>query len=172
VLKSLAIEALIVYKEYERESIDMQRKKSKQLLVVAIVLAMLVAASLPAYAAGGVTVYVNGKQLVADVPAVITDGRTMLPFRAVFNALGVSDDRIVWNEKSKTVEVNRGVRGATYIFLCIGGTGAVVGDEMIMLDVAPYISNSRTLVPLRFVAESLGADVDWNPNTKVVTVTK
>jgi len=38
--------------------------------------------------------------------------------------------------------------------------------------VAPYISNSRTLVPLRFVAESLGADVDWNPNTKVVTVTK
>lgn len=166
------MDTFMVYKEYEGVSKDMRKVKSKQLLIVAIMLAIFIAASLPAYAAGGVTVYVNGKQLVADVPAVITDGRTMLPFRAVFNALGVSDDRIVWNEKSKTVEVNRGVRDATYIFLSIGGTGAVVGDELIMLDVAPYISNSRTLVPLRFVAESLGADVDWNPNTKVVTVTK
>jgi len=151
----------------------MQRKTQlKRIITFAVLLAMLFAASVPAYAAGDVTVYVNGKLLVSDVPAVIKDGRTMLPFRAVFNALGVTDDNIVWNQDSKCIEVNKGKPGATYIFLAIGGKGAIVGDQLITLDVGPYISNSRTLVPLRFVAESLGATVDWNPNTKVVTVTK
>lgn len=122
-----------------------------------------------AYGADQVTVVVDGKQVVSDPPAVITDsGSAMLPFRSIFNALGVADESISWNSNSKSIEVHKGDR---YIFLLIGNPGALVNDSFITLNAAPYIENGRTFVPVRFVSEALGADVQWIKETKTVVIT-
>ena len=122
-----------------------------------------------AYGADEVAVYVNGTQVVSDAPAEIVAGTTMLPFRSIFNALGVSDDSIKWNPTSKSIEVNT---GGQYIFLMIGNTGALRNDTLITLNAVPYIKDGRTFVPVRFISEALGASVVWNDKTKTVTITK
>lgn len=134
-----------------------------------IILALLVLSGSAAFAGDDVTVLVNGKKVVSDVPAAIVSDRTMLPFRAVFNALGVKDDSIKWDQNSRSIEVNS---GGKYIFLAVGSPGALIGDTLITLDAVPYIENSRTFVPVRFVSEALGANVKWDENTRTVTITK
>ncbi len=138
--------------------------------LVFLVLLVIVSVSSTVYAADGVTVMVNGKQVVSDTPAVITDsGSTMLPFRAIFNSLGVNDDEIKWNSQSKSIEVNS---GGNYIFLVIGNSGALVNDKLITLNAAPYIESGKTMVPVRFISESLGAGVQWDKETKTVKISK
>ena len=113
------------------------------------------------FAADGeaVTVYVNGVKVETDVPAVIVSDTTMIPFRAIFNALGISDENIVWSEKSQHIEARD---GNNYIFMAIGSTGAIVNNSLTTLNTAPYIENGRTMVPVRFVSEALGALVEWD----------
>lgn len=140
-----------------------------RLFLTVLVIGAVVLSSVTVFAANDVTVYVNGKKVVSEVPATIVNSRTMLPFRAVFNALGVKDDAIKWHQNSRSIEVNS---GGKYIFLAVGNSGALVNDTLVTLDAAPYIKKSRTLVPVRFVSEALGADVQWNEKTRVVTITK
>ncbi|MEL7658907.1 MAG: copper amine oxidase N-terminal domain-containing protein [Bacillota bacterium] len=121
------------------------------------------------YADDNITVIVNGKQVKTETPAVMVSGTTMLPFRSIFNALGVGNDSIKWTPGSKSIEVRSGDK---YIFLAIGNSAALLNDSLITLNVAPYISNGSTLVPVRFVSEALGADVQWDKTTKTVTITK
>lgn len=140
----------------------------KRILLI-LIIAVLAFPIPVAYGADEVTVLVNGKQVVSDVPAVNVSGNTMLPFRAIFNSLGVSDSEIKWNQSSRSIEVRS---GNTYLFLIIGNSGALVNEKLITLNAAPYIENGRTYVPIRFVSEALGADVKWNNTTKTVTITK
>ncbi|MGN0312427.1 MAG: stalk domain-containing protein, partial [Lachnospiraceae bacterium] len=58
------------------------------------------------------------------------------------------------------------------IVLAIGKTEAIVFGEVVVNDVAPVIRNERTMLPARFVAEALGAEVTWNPEMKKVVITK
>lgn len=138
--------------------------------IAAILAMIMIFSSLTCvYGADTVTVVVDGKPVVSDPPAVITDsGSTMLPFRSIFNALGVGDESIKWNPNSKSIEIHQGDR---YIFLLIGNTGALVNDGFITLNAVPYIGNGRTFVPVRFVSEALGADVQWIKETKTVVIT-
>lgn len=138
--------------------------------IILILMIAILAAPVPAvYGADQITVLVNGKQVVSDVPAVNVSGNIMLPFRAIFNSLGVNDDSIKWNQSSRSIEVRQGKK---YLFLVIGNTGALVNENLITLKAAPYIENGKTYVPIRFVSEALGADVQWNGTTKTVTITK
>lgn len=141
----------------------------KRILLIFLMITILVLPAFAVYGADdGITVMVNGVRVESDVPAMNVSGSTMLPFRAIFNALGVGDDKIKWNQNSKSIEVRE---ENTYIFLVIGSTGAVVNDKLITLNAAPYIDNGRTYVPVRFVSETLGADVDWDKSTKTVKIT-
>lgn len=138
----------------------------KRLISLAVIMVLL---SFTAAAAQAVTVYVNGEQVVSDTPAVILDGSTMLPFRAILNALGIPDSRIIWDDVSQSIEIKD--RG-NFIFLSIGQQAAIVSDQMVMLNTAPYIENGRTMVPVRFVSESLGAEVIWDGINNAVYITK
>ena len=140
----------------------------KRILLI-LIIAVLAFPIPAAYGADEATVLVNGKQVVSDAPAVNVSGNIMLPFRAIFNSLGVNDSEIKWNQSSRSIEVSS---GKTYLFLMIGNTGALVNEKLITLNAAPYIENGRTYVPIRFVSEALGADVKWNGTTKTVTITK
>jgi len=110
---------------------------------------------------------VDGNIVESDVPAVIVNQTPMLPFRAILNAIGISDEHIVWREKSKSIEIKT---DDTYIFLAIDSKGALVNKNMIMLNTAPYIQDNRTMIPVRFVSEALGASVDWDNDTRSVII--
>jgi len=145
------------------------QKTKKYALAFFLILILLCSATTTAYAGDEITVTVNGKKVESDVPAVINSGNTMLPFRAIFNALGVTDSCIQWNQNAKCIEVRTGEK---YIFLAIGSSLAIVGDTPVTLNAPPYVENSRTLVPVRFVSESLGAKVEWVQESKTVVITK
>ena len=111
-------------------------------------------------------VIVNGKVESNDVPPVIRDSRTFTPSRFVAEKLGA---KVVWKEADRTVTITK---NNTTIVLTIDSKTAYVNGKAVQMDVAPFIENSRTYTPSRFVAEALGAKVDWNEETRKVFITK
>lgn len=101
-----------------------------------------------------------------DVAPFIVNGRTLVPFRAIFEELGYSVD---WDDATKTVTAS--YKG-NVIKLTIGGSKALVDGYEVPLDIAPTIVNSNTVVPLRFVAENSGSFVDWNPEDKTISISR
>ena len=113
---------------------------------------------------------VNGEKRTLDSVPIIKNGRTLLPIRAVVEALGGNVD---WSFSDKKVTVSL---GKNTIELWIGNPQAKVNGTTKWIDdtnhkVVPEIINGRTMLPLRFVAESLGSTVDWNGDTKTITIT-
>ena len=115
---------------------------------------------------GNAEIITNGEAKALDVPAQIIDSRTMVPLRAIFEALGAS---VEWDDATKTVT---SVKGDTTVKLTIGNAAITVNGADKALDVPAQIVDSRTLVPVRAIAESFGCDVAWDDATKTVTITK
>lgn len=149
----------------------------KKALVMLLVVALLagVLGFTPVRAAEGVIVQItigstkatiNSKAVVLDQPPIIENGRTLVPFRFIGEAIGA---QIGWNPGNRTVSY---VLGNVNIVLTIGSITAMVNGVKTTLDVAPKIlPTGRTVVPIRFISESIGAKVDWNATTRMVTVT-
>ncbi|PTQ54591.1 MAG: copper amine oxidase domain protein [Hydrogenibacillus schlegelii] len=116
-------------------------------------------------AAQGIRVYVNGELLAFDVAPKVENGRTLAPIRAIAEALGLT---VTWNEQTREVTLANGEKTIT---LQIGNPTARVDGQAVALDAPPTVERGRTLVPLRFVSEALGAGVDWVPEGQVVAVT-
>ena len=113
----------------------------------------------------------NGVPLSFDVPPQIINGRTMVPVRTIFEALGAE---VSWNEATQTVigkndkyEVNIQIGSNTMYW-------AVIYDgysTQVPLDSPAVIIDGRTLIPARAVAEAFGCKVDWDENTRTVMIT-
>lgn len=139
----------------------------KKSLFVVVVLALVfstLGSMGPVQASTPIRVLLNGQVLVTDVAPVIQSGRTLVPFRAIFEGLGAEVD---WDPATNLVS---GYRGARFVLLTPGSRLAYLSGNATNLDVGPVIINGRTMVPLRFVAEALGAQVGWNQATATVTV--
>jgi hypothetical protein len=115
--------------------------------------------SATAYAAP--RVFLDGREVNFDVPPVIEDGRTLVPLRAIFSALGAE---VMWDSDTRTVTA---FKDNKKIELVIGGK-AYINHQEAYLDVPAKIINGRTLVPLRFVSEALDCNVKWNKDTHTV----
>ncbi|MEO6907119.1 MAG: DUF6600 domain-containing protein [Abditibacteriaceae bacterium] len=111
------------------------------------------------------TVMLNGTALNTSVSPIVENGSTLVPMRDIFEALGAT---VLWDQQNQTI---RAQKGSTAIWLQIGNTNARVGNQQVALNQPPILSMGSTLVPLRFVSEALGANVDWNGNTRVVQIT-
>lgn len=111
-----------------------------------------------------ITIYLNGVELYLDSEPTVKNQRVMVPLRKIFESLG-SD--VQWDNTNKTIIANRDNKK---IQLQIGSTNAEVDGEKVNLEEAPYIQDDKTLVPLRFVAESLGADVQWDNDLRRVLI--
>jgi hypothetical protein len=109
-----------------------------------------------------VTVILNGQTMTFDQPPIVQAGRVFVPLRGVFQQLGAT---VVYANG----QINATSNGRS-VSLRIGSTQAVVNGQPTILDVAPFVVGSRTLVPLRFIAQSLGASVNWNDSTSTVTI--
>jgi hypothetical protein len=107
---------------------------------------------------------VNGKAVQLDAAPEIVDGRTFLPLRAIAEIFGAT---VEWIPDTKGVTVTL---GDNTIGLQIGNPTAVINGNVVDI-VAPYIKNGRTMVPLRVIAEGLGATVEWDPVYRIVTIT-
>jgi hypothetical protein len=118
---------------------------------------------------GSETISVDGKQVPIDAAPAIFNSRTFIPIRIITEVFGGS---IAWDAALQKVTV---VRNGTTLKLWIGKSVAEINGESVSIDtnpsVVPVISYGRTLLPLRFVAESLGLDIQWDGVTHMITIT-
>lgn len=124
---------------------------------VAFILALAVFWMLaPLQAIAAVDVYVDGQQVNFDTQPIVdaTANRTLVPFRQIFEALGAE----VWYDAIKKSAF--GKKDNMTIELPINEKVAYKNNELITLDVASRIVNGRTMVPLRFISETLGCTVE------------
>lgn len=113
-----------------------------------------------------IRVFIDGKLLeFTDTDPIIESSRTLVPMRAIFEALGAE---IKWDDASKTVS---GTKDGITVSLKIGDKTAYINGKPVELDVPAKIKNSRTIVPLRFIAESFDTDVTWDGETQSVFIT-
>jgi hypothetical protein len=118
-----------------------------------------------------VKIVIDGKMSTyKDVP-ISVKSRTMLPLRELLVNLGVPNDEqhIIWNAAEKSVTF---YKDSTKVYLKQGDLTAYVNDAPVKLDVAPvlYSKNSRTYIPARFVAQTLGKKVVWDGSTSAVII--
>lgn len=116
---------------------------------------------------GGITpvlVQLDGKAIEFKQDAVLKNNRVLVPVREFFEMLGGT---VTWNAATQQVT---GQVGANKIQLTIGNTVAYVNDKPITLDVPALIINGRTLVPARFIADSVGKKVDWDKDQYIVKI--
>lgn len=111
-----------------------------------------------------ILVNLNGRTLSFDVPPMIINDRTMVPFRTILEALGAT---VEYQEDGQYITATQ---GDTVITMQIDNPVAAVNGAEVTLDSPPVIVEGRTLVPVRFISESLSAVVDWNAETRVVSI--
>lgn len=113
-----------------------------------------------------ITVEIDGVVQNYDVLPQIIKDRTMVPMRGIFEAFGAEVD---WDDALKKVTA---VKEDVKVELVIGSVNAKIGEEEKVLDSEPVIIDGRTLVPVRFVSEALGAKVDWDAENRKVIIEK
>lgn len=112
----------------------------------------------------GVKLYVNGEEPTFEVAPFIREGNTLVPFRAISEALKAT---VIWNEEERSVTVTRD--GITVKLFIDSKTATVNGNE-VTLEVPAAIENGSTVVPVRFVSEALKAAVKWESETQSVVI--
>lgn len=135
----------------------------KKFITSLLVLGLTLLTTMTAYT--DINVHLDSKPLTFDVAPQIMNGRTMVPMRAIFEALGAG---ISWDDDTKTVTA---VKGADVIKATIGNNIIDLNGQGKEIDSAPVIKDGRTLVPVRFISESLGYHVRWEDETSTVHIT-
>lgn len=97
---------------------------------------------------------------IVNASPIMENGRVLVPMRSVFESLGASME---WDGSTQTVV---GTKGTTVVKLTIGKSIATVNGKQVKIDVPGKIVEGKTLVPLRFISESLGVDVTWDSENK------
>lgn len=145
----------------------------KKLLTLLLSLVMAATLAVPALAvssaeASRISITLDGHTMIIPdgVQPEIKDGRTMVPIRAVSEALGAD---VGWDAAARQVTLTRA--GVT-IVMTVGSKTAYVNGKAVEMDVAPYITSGRTLIPARYVAEFFGQKVGWDAATRTVSITE
>ena len=138
-------------------------KKSIKILGLCLLMMSLVMSTV-AFASNEIKVAIDGEYVEFDVKPQLINDRTMVPLRAIFEALGAEVD---WENDTQTVIATKDDITVT---ASIGKTKMYINDEVRTMDVAPMLIDGRTLVPVRFVAEAFKCDVDWNAEEKIVCI--
>lgn len=136
----------------------------KRYLISVVVILSLIMLSIPVLAQDDIKVSIDGQYIEFDVQPRLINGRTMVPLRVIFEALGAEVD---WNSDTRTVVA---MKNDVTVTATIGSTIMYIDGEKKIMDVAPMLLDGRTLVPARFVAEALECEVEWNQNAKTVYI--
>lgn len=115
-----------------------------------------------------IMVRLNNEYLKFDQPPIILNDRTLVPMRLIFEKLGLKVD---WNNETETATAVTNDQSSTIAFT-IDSNKAVVNGEEVEMDTTPVLINDRTLIPVRFLSETLGYTVNWNEYAKEVIIEK
>lgn len=123
-----------------------------------------------AKAAGKVSITLDGYPLSFPVEPTVLKGTTMVPFRAISEALGI---QVVWNQKEQKITAMKqnGDGSSKQVVLTIGSKNAVVDGKNVSLAIAPQSIRNSTMIPLSFFSQQFGAGVAWDQPTQTVSIT-
>lgn len=116
-----------------------------------------------------VSLQINGDAVTAEVPPIVLNDRTLVPVRNVFEKIGAT---VSWDAYSQKVKI---LYDNIHIELTVDNDMATVNDAVYKMDIpakiiSPETMVSKTMIPLRFVAENLGLHVDWDENTRLISI--
>jgi hypothetical protein len=114
---------------------------------------------------GSDIVMVDGHATKVDAAPEIVAGRTFVPIRFIAETFGST---VMWLPLTRSITITL---GTTTIILQIENATGIINGKIVALDAAPYVKNSRSMVPLRVISESFGSDVAWNAAKHVITIT-
>jgi S1-C subfamily serine protease len=141
---------------------EMMIKKKYSLLFIVLILVFLTGQSVSAESK--INVVIDGKLLIFDSEPIIYNNSTFVPMRGIFEALGAV---VEWNGATRTVT---STKGSTTVKITIDDAVALLNGSEIALTAPAMVVENRTMVPLRFVSEALGAKVEWNGSTRTVYI--
>jgi len=146
-------------------------KKAKSWIIVVMIFILtststILATPTTVNASSEITILHNGRPVTFDQPPIMRNNRVMVPFRGLFELLGAE---IEWNPHTQQIF---GSTDTNSITLTIGTHIAIVNGVEHFMDAQPFIvpETGRTLVPIRFVGETLGARVTWDPVARRVCI--
>ncbi|WP_025693212.1 stalk domain-containing protein [Paenibacillus zanthoxyli] len=120
-------------------------------------------------AAGGVSIILDGYPLPFPVEPVVMNGTTMVAFRAISEALGIT---VKWNQSAKKITaVGDEELASKQVILTLGSKTALVDGKAVKLAVAPQTVRGTTMIPLSFFSQQFGAAVSWTQSAKTVAIT-
>lgn len=135
----------------------------KKLLAI-LIMVIAISVALPAMASENIKVTVGGERVIFDVQPQLINDRTMVPLRAIFEAL---DATVSWDDATQVIKA---MKGNTLIRLEIDDNTMWVNSKKVTLDVPATLVNGRTLVPVRAISEAFDLKVDWIEATNTVKV--
>lgn len=139
--------------------------KTKYFLVTTLILTLFFSLSVTALAADNIKVKFDGRELLLMVPPVVLNGNTLVPVASIADEMGGTS---TYDSAAKAIVIKTADKK---IELKVDSKNAKVNDAAKTLDVPATIINGKTMVPLRFVGEALGAEVDYSASTKTVSIT-
>jgi hypothetical protein len=141
----------------------------KLVIVITFLCILFLGVSPNASATQDIKVLIDGKVQVYDQAPFINKGSTLVPLRGIFESLGA---QVSYDDKTKTIT---GKKGSREVILVLGSTKAKLDGKEVTLAQPAQAFSGRTMVPLRFISESLGAGVQWdgtNRQALITTITK
>ena len=115
---------------------------------------------------GEATYVVNGEEKVMDSEAIVHGSRTMVPMKYAAEAFGA---KVQWDKDTRTAVITHGEK---VIKLPIDANIIYVGEEKIEMDTKAVVVEGRTMLPLAYIAQSLGLVTSWDGETKTVKITE
>lgn len=109
----------------------------------------------------------NGVETAMDVPPYINDGRTFVPLYYAAQALGISEEGIVWDQEKQTVTLMKGLK---LVQVQIGNNTMLFNGASISMDAAPEITNERTCLPVALLAKALGETATWDAASQTIEI--
>ena len=111
-----------------------------------------------------IKVILNGQQLPLDQPPILKENRTMVPLRGIFESLGAE---VHFDQKTGRITV---IKEKLKMILKTNSNSVDSNGQIKTIDVPAFTENDRTMVPLRFISESIGAEVKWDGNQNTVFI--
>ena len=112
-----------------------------------------------------IRLFINGYQPTLDVPPFISEGKTFVPLRGVFESLNAL---VSWDEAKQEAAITK---DKLTLVVPLNQNFALKNGEQIALDTPAQIVNGRVMVPVRFIVEALGEKVEWDPEDYAVRIT-
>lgn len=138
--------------------------KKKLSLIIGFVISIAFVKAVPIYADPEISLIVNYIQVTAGAKPVIKDNSTLVPIRVISETLGATVD---WDQNTKQVKISD---ASTTIQMTIGNPVVKVNDKSQTISTSPIIHKGFTMLPIRFVGETLNAKVNWDRATRTVMV--